>query len=71
VSQKKNDLEAVEGTEGWESLSEEAEAGSLAPNPELEEAMREAMEAVEAREEERRQPAGEGEAAEVHDPDGR
>jgi len=67
VSQKKNDLEAAEGTEGWESLSEEAEAGSLAPNPELEEAMREAMEAVEAREEERRQPAGEGEAAEVHD----
>lgn len=67
MSQKKNDLEAVEGTEGWESLSEEAEAGSLAPNPELEEAMREAMEAVEAREEERRQPAGEGEAAEVHD----
>jgi molecular chaperone GrpE len=67
VSQKKNDLEAAEGTEGWESLSEEAEAGSLAPNPELEEAMREAMEAVEAREEERRQPAGEGEAAELHD----
>jgi molecular chaperone GrpE len=67
VSQKKNDLEAAEGTEGWESLSEEAEAGSLAPNPELEDAMREAMEAVEAREEERRQPAGEGEAAELHD----
>lgn len=67
MSQKKNDLEAAEGTEGWESLSEEAEAGSLAPNPELEEAMREAMEAVEAREEERRQPAGEGEAAELHD----
>jgi len=67
VSQKKNDLEAAEGTEGWESLSEEAEGGSLAPNPELEEAMREAMEAVEAREVERRQPAGEGETAELHD----
>jgi molecular chaperone GrpE len=36
--------------EGWESLSEEASAGSLAPSPELEEALREAAEAVEARE---------------------
>ena len=35
--------------EGWESLAEEAE-GSLAPSPELEEALREAAEAVEARE---------------------
>jgi molecular chaperone GrpE len=71
VSGKKTDpnedLQAAEGTEGWESLSEEAEAGSLAPNPELEDAMREAMEAVEAREEERRQPARGGEAAELHD----
>ena len=71
MSEKDNDLkhdsEVEAGPEGWESLSEEAEGGSLAPNPELEEAMREAMEAVEAREEERGQPAGEGEAAELHD----
>ncbi len=38
--------------EGWESLGEES-AGTLAPNAELEDAMREAMEAVEARQEER------------------
>lgn len=67
MSEKKTDLEGAEGTEGWESLSEEAEGGSLAPNAELEEAMREAMEAVEAREDERRGPAGEGEAAELND----
>lgn len=36
--------------EGWESLAEEASAGSLAPSPELERAMQEAAEAVEARE---------------------
>jgi molecular chaperone GrpE len=36
-------------TEGWESLVEEASAGSLAPSPELEQAMREAAEAIEAR----------------------
>jgi molecular chaperone GrpE len=35
--------------EGWESLSEEASGGSLAPSPELEEALREAEAAVEAR----------------------
>lgn len=36
--------------EGWEALaSEEPGAGSLAPSPELEEALREAAEAVEAR----------------------
>jgi molecular chaperone GrpE len=46
-----------EGTEGWESLEEEAEA-SLKPNPELEDAMREAMEAVEAREGERNKAPG-------------
>ena len=34
--------------EGWESLAEES-AGSLAPSPELEEALREAAEAVEGR----------------------
>ena len=38
--------------EGWESLAEDAEesGGSLAPSPELEEALREAAEAVEGRE---------------------
>ena len=35
--------------EGWESLAEDASAGSLAPSPELEEALREAEAAVEAR----------------------
>ena len=35
--------------EGWESLSEEASGGSLAPSPELEEALREAEAAVDAR----------------------
>ena len=35
--------------EGWESLAEESE-GTLAPNPELEEALKEAADAVEARE---------------------
>lgn len=46
------------GPEGRESLEEEA---SLKPNPELEDAMREAMEAVEARQEERK--------SEEHDPE--
>ena len=35
--------------EGWESLAEDAAAGALAPSPELEEALREAEAAVEAR----------------------
>lgn len=39
-------------SEGWESLAEES-AGALAPSPELEEALREAEAAVEAREAER------------------
>lgn len=44
------DPEAAEATEGWESIVEDDdESPSLAPNAELEEAMREAMEAVEAR----------------------
>jgi molecular chaperone GrpE len=56
--------------EGWESLSEEASAGSLAPSPELEEALREAAEAVEAREKARtssgkRSSPGEAELDEV------
>ena len=36
--------------EGWESLAEDAAAGALSPSPELEEALREAEAAVEARE---------------------
>ena len=36
--------------EGWESLAEEADGGSLAPSEELEQALREAAESVEARE---------------------
>ncbi len=44
-------------SEGWESLEEDVEGGALAPNPELEEAMKEAMEAVEARHGEGERPA--------------
>jgi molecular chaperone GrpE len=39
-----------EDKEGWESLVEESSEGSLSPGPELERAMREAADAVEARE---------------------
>ena len=39
-----------EDKEGWESLVEEASEGSFSPSPELEQAMREAADAVEARE---------------------
>jgi molecular chaperone GrpE len=42
-----------EDKEGWESLVEEASEGSLAPSPELERAMQEAADAVEARAAER------------------
>lgn len=42
-----------EDKEGWESLVEEASEGSLSPGPELERAMREAADAVEARAAER------------------
>jgi molecular chaperone GrpE len=41
--------DAEEKGEGWESLAEES-VGTLAPSPELEEALREAAEAVEGRE---------------------
>jgi molecular chaperone GrpE len=43
-------------SEGWESLSEEASEGVLTPNEELERALREATEAVEAREASRARP---------------
>ena len=41
--------DATPTEEGWEGLAEEAAEGTLGPSPELEEAMREAAEAVEAR----------------------
>ena len=56
-----------EKPEGREALEDEASEGSMAPSAELEEAMREAAEAVEAREEARREPkehAGGGASAE-------
>jgi molecular chaperone GrpE len=46
------------GAEGWESLAEEASGGSLAPSPELEEALREAEAAVEAHQSARHAPRG-------------
>ncbi|MEE2678429.1 MAG: nucleotide exchange factor GrpE [Myxococcota bacterium] len=50
MSPRKKKIEvASEESEGWESLAEEASGGSLAPNPELEEALREAADAVGAR----------------------
>ncbi len=47
-------------TEGWEALAEEPSEGTIAPSAELEEALREAAEAVEAREEARKKPKGGG-----------
>lgn len=47
-----------EPAEGWESLSEEVSEGALSPSPELEEALREAAEAVDARERARRSGPG-------------
>jgi len=44
LSPRKKKIEVE--TEGWESLAEEASEGSLAPSPELEEALREAAAAV-------------------------
>jgi molecular chaperone GrpE len=51
VSPKSDD---PRGEEGWEGFAEEASEGNLGPSPELEEAMREAAEAVEARQAESR-----------------
>lgn len=48
------------GSEGWESLAEEGTVGSLAPSAELEEALREAEAAVEAREVSRGAPRAVG-----------
>jgi molecular chaperone GrpE len=44
MSRKKK--EEAEAPEGWESLAEEASGGSLSPSAELEEALREAADAV-------------------------
>jgi molecular chaperone GrpE len=63
-----------EDKEGWESLVEEASEGSLTPSPELERAMREAAEAVEAREAEAaglREAAREGASAQEAEADAR
>jgi len=57
---------AEEQKEGSEPLAEEASGGSVSPGPELEEALREAAEAVETRQAEREGgEAEEGEAAEA------
>jgi molecular chaperone GrpE len=44
--EKAQPAEGSPGTEGWESMAEEASQGTLAPNPELEEALREAAAAI-------------------------
>lgn len=48
------------GSEGWEGLAEEPSGGSLPPGDELEEALREASEAVEARHGQRPHPRSGG-----------
>ena len=50
------------GSEGWESFAEEASEGSLAPSQELEEALREAADAVDARAAEKVAPKKSGAA---------
>jgi len=48
-----------QGPEGWEAVAEEASEGSFSPSAELEEALREAAEAVEAHQSERRKSSAE------------
>jgi len=68
VSGKPEDDAMDDKPEGWESLAEEASEGSLAPSAELEEALREAAEAVEAREATRpRSDSGGASSAEVEE----
>ncbi len=56
----KNDArDAGEEKSGWESLTEEAAGGALAPNEELEDALREAAEAVDARSKAAKRPRSE------------
>ncbi|TDI24889.1 MAG: nucleotide exchange factor GrpE [Acidobacteria bacterium] len=50
----------TEGAEGWEGVAEEAAAGALAPNPELEAALKEAEASLEAREKATAAPEGSG-----------
>jgi molecular chaperone GrpE len=52
------DFEDPDEVEGWESLAEEAEGGTLASNPELEAALQEAAAAVDETREVRRVDAG-------------
>jgi molecular chaperone GrpE len=54
--------------EGWESLAEEASVGSLKPSPELEEALREAAEALEQKQTPGAGGGGQGEAAATAEP---
>ena len=61
---RKKKKKKEEPAEGWESLAEDASGGSLSPNPELEEALREAAEAVDKR----GPAAGGGEGAEPEGP---
>jgi molecular chaperone GrpE len=49
MSSKKKVPTEADAPEGWESLAEEASEATLAPSPELEQALREAAEAVEER----------------------
>ncbi|HJO22579.1 MAG: nucleotide exchange factor GrpE [Myxococcota bacterium] len=67
MSPRKRKIEVkAEESEGGESAAEEASEGSLAPSPELEEALREATAAVEGSAAE----AGNGEASPAGDPAG-
>lgn len=59
MSEGRDRKRGPEGAEGWEGFAEEAD-GSLGPSPELEEAMREAAESVEALQGQRRPGAGGG-----------
>ena len=56
---KKIEIE-TEDAEGWEGVAEAAAAGALAPNPELEAALKEAEASLEAREKATAAPEGSG-----------
>jgi molecular chaperone GrpE len=58
---------STEGAEGWESLAEESSEGSLSPNLELEEAMREAAAAVDERIEANKEEAPPADASATDD----
>ncbi len=68
----KNDTrDAGEEKSGWECLTEEAASGALAPNEELEDALREAAEAVDARSKAAKRPRSEPQASEGGPPQGK